>query len=80
MSEFPYKVKAEKEDDHKFGNKYQKHQKKNIYKKKGFYSKEDSSTPKLDSENSLKNNSDKYLLISFEIDSKKQSIMDSKEE
>lgn len=42
-SSFPYKEKAKMEEDLNFRNKYQIHQKKNPYKKKGFYFKEDSS-------------------------------------
>ena len=79
-SKCPYKEKAEKEEDRKFGNKSQKHHKEKPYKKKGFYSKKDSSAPKSNNENTLENDSNKYLLMAFETDYKKQGIMYFEEE
>lgn len=79
-SKYPYKEKDEREEDLKFTNESQTYQKKKAYKKKGFYSKEESLAPKSDCEDSSKNESNKYLLMALKTNAKKQSIMDSKEE
>ena len=79
-STFPYKENSKREEDLKFGNKSQTHLKKNPYKKKGLYSKEDSSPPESNCEASLENELDKYLLMAFETDSKNHGIMDCIEE
>ena len=76
----PYKERNEKENVQKFRIKSQKYQKKDLFKKNGLYSKEDSSALKSDNENYSKNDSDEYLLMAFGADSKKQNIIDSEED
>jgi len=70
-SKFPYKEKAKRQEDLKFRNKSYIYQKKKPYKKKGFYSKEDISALESECEDSLENESNKYLLMALKIDSEK---------
>lgn len=78
-SKFPYKEGAEREGL-KFRNKSQTFQKKKPYKKKGFYSKEYSSNPESDCKDSSENESNEYLLMALETNSKKQGLMESEKE